>query len=317
LISKRKSYHFNNHSLQFETEIVPLRMRIKKAFRCIVISGLISAAVFFAMQLAYWSPMDIVLHSKISIYKNNYLAINNQLDSLHKLLQNHFFVSDNHYRTILGLDSLPTPMRIAGIGGALPILRFDAFPYSDMINATLQKSEVLKNQLKIQEDSYNQLFKKAVLYNKESIWIPAIQPVSPSKNVSVSSNFGSRSDPFTSERRTHEGLDFVGPLNTDVFATADGIVTLADDSRTGYGKEIVLLHDFGYSTRYAHLNKILVVVGQKITRGELIGEMGNTGRSTGTHLHYEVRIYNRPVNPLYYFADDLSETDYEQITKQN
>jgi len=113
------------------------------------------------------------------------------------------------------------------------------------------------------------------------------------------------------------GVDFVGPRKTEIYATADGIVTLAKHSRKGYGNEIVIDHLYGHETRYAHLNEYLVTEGQKVERGQLIGYMGNTGRSTGTHLHYEVRFQRRPINPIYFFADDLSPEEFEQLAKKD
>ena len=172
--------------------------------------------------------------------------------------------------------------------------------------------------MKIQDESYEEIMKAALEKNNKLAHYPGITPVKSDKYIWISSYFGSRTDPFTMHNRAHLGLDFVGPRDTKIFTTANGTVTLVKHSRRGYGNEIVIDHGFGYSTRYAHLKEIKVVEGQKVERGELIGIMGSTGRSTGTHLHYEVRLFNRPVNPMYFFADDISAEEFEQLTtKQN
>ncbi|GLO70177.1 peptidase M23 [Phaeobacter inhibens] len=117
--------------------------------------------------------------------------------------------------------------------------------------------------------------------------------------VRRSSGFGYRRDPKTGGRRLHKGSDFAGRTGTDIFATADGVVTHAG-WQSGYGKLVTIQHAFGIETKYAHNSNIRVQVGQRVSRGDHISDMGNTGRSTGTHLHYEVRVNGNPVNPMIY-----------------
>jgi murein DD-endopeptidase MepM/ murein hydrolase activator NlpD len=118
----------------------------------------------------------------------------------------------------------------------------------------------------------------------------------------VTSNFGSRTSPFTGEPAVHEGLDIATGIGSWVKSSADGIVTFAG-VKGGYGKVIIIDHGYGLSTRYGHLSEIAVTPGQRIHRGDRIGNVGNTGRSTGPHLHYEVRVNNMPINPRRYFLD--------------
>ena len=122
----------------------------------------------------------------------------------------------------------------------------------------------------------------------------------PVKNAfRFTSGYGLRRDPKTGGRRMHKGVDFAAPSGTDLFATADGVVSKAG-WRSGYGRMITIQHDFGIETRYAHLSKIRVKVGQKVSRGDHIGDMGASGRVTGVHLHYEVRVGGKAVNPMTY-----------------
>jgi murein DD-endopeptidase MepM/ murein hydrolase activator NlpD len=114
----------------------------------------------------------------------------------------------------------------------------------------------------------------------------------------------------------HNGLDFVTPAGKNVYATGDGIVTFVQYSRKGYGNEIVIDHKFGFGSRYAHLNSIQVKEGDKVERGQIIGTVGETGRSTGPHLHYEVLYEQRPVNPSFYFDINLTREEYAQIIKR-
>ena len=137
---------------------------------------------------------------------------------------------------------------------------------------------------------------------------PAAQPIAiPSRRpvdaMSLTSRFGTRSDPFTGRRARHNGIDIPGPIGTPIYATADGTVGRAQWV-SGYGKYVEVEHGHAMQTRYGHMTEILVQPGQRVRRGDMIGLMGSTGRSTGSHLHYEVRIAGAPVNPIPFIADD-------------
>ncbi len=133
------------------------------------------------------------------------------------------------------------------------------------------------------------------LYKLAAFKAPFAMPVKDS--FRWTSGFGYRRDPKGAGTRMHEGTDMAGAYGTPVYATADGVVVHAGwDS--GYGRLVRIQHAFGLETRYAHLSQVRVEVGQRVSRGDRIGDMGNSGRSTGTHLHYEVRINGTPVNPM-------------------
>jgi len=135
-----------------------------------------------------------------------------------------------------------------------------------------------------------------------SIAIPSVQPVS---ELKFTSNFGIRSDPFTGGARMHAGVDIPGPVGTPIYATADGMIAAAE-RHGGYGNLVEINHGKGIATRYGHLSKILVTPNTRVHRGQVIGLMGSTGRSTGSHLHYEVRMDGRAVNPIPF----LTTADY-------
>lgn len=124
--------------------------------------------------------------------------------------------------------------------------------------------------------------------------IPSGRPVA---NFRLTSSFGTRSDPFGRGRRQHNGLDMASPRGTPIYATADGVVGRAQWVG-GYGKYVEINHGGDIQTRYGHMSEILVSAGARVTRGQMIGRVGSTGRSTGNHLHYEVRIDGRPINPV-------------------
>ena len=142
---------------------------------------------------------------------------------------------------------------------------------------------------------------------------PSIQPVSLENFYWISSVFGYRIDPIYKHRAMHRGVDFAAAIGTPVYATGDGVVKWTRVASNGYGKEVVIDHGFGYTTRYGHLHEILVHAGQKIKRGNVIGTLGDSGKSTGPHLHYEVRENDRALDPKHYYAEDLSPEEYSEI----
>ncbi|MGP7796359.1 M23 family metallopeptidase [Sphingomonas sp. CLY1604] len=147
-----------------------------------------------------------------------------------------------------------------------------------------------------------QSWKKLDTLQQGAIAIPSVQPV---QHLQFTSNFGIRSDPFRGTAAMHAGVDIPGPVGTPIYATADGIVGHAG-RQGGYGNMVEINHGKGIATRYGHLSKILVADGSRVTRGQLIALMGSTGRSTGPHLHYEVRIDGHAVNPIPF----LTTADY-------
>ena len=129
----------------------------------------------------------------------------------------------------------------------------------------------------------------------------------------LTSTYGYRLDPFTHQRTPHLGIDIAGPYGLDVHCTGEGTVITAHVSKYGYGNEVLVDHGFGYVSRYAHLQEILVEPGQQVKRGEVLGTLGSSGRSTGPHLHYEIHYNNKTVNPMYYFYENLSPEEYTEL----
>jgi murein DD-endopeptidase MepM/ murein hydrolase activator NlpD len=166
-------------------------------------------------------------------------------------------------------------------------------------------------QVKSFEEINNMVKNKAKLLDAT----PSIQPVS-NRNLSrVASGFGYRIDPIYKDRRLHAGLDFTAPQGTPIYATADGVVRDAGFNTGGYGNRVMINHGFGYQTIYAHMYRIKARVGDKVKRGEVIGYVGNTGKSTGPHCHYEVHRNGVPVDPIYYFYNDLTPAQFDRILK--
>ncbi len=316
LFSKRRKYKFNTETLNFVEVKRSTGQKILRCLAFIIYINLFAFVFLVALYAFIDSPEVRIQKLRIQKFSERYTSIAYKVDSISDKLHNEYNDNDQIYRYILEMDSLPESYRSAGTGGydpySAPMNSYSNQVFSNLI----MKISNLKRQLNIQDNSYEEILVAALDKNNKLEHFPGITPVKCTENVRISSYFGSRDDPFTLFLKMHTGVDFMGSLNTSIYSTADGIVTLTKYSRTGYGNEILIDHGFGYCTRYAHLNKIVVKEGQHIKRGELIGLMGSTGRSTGTHVHYEVWYCNRPINPLYFFADDLTPEEFEQLAEK-
>jgi len=314
LILRKKKYYFNQTSLTFE-EIRPGKKRrwfdlFSYMFGIVFVTFLSG----YLLSSTFGSPEARILEKELSSLKKDMHSLLNKGKNISSLLHNEVFPKDNAYRTILQIDTLPVSLRDAGTGGSAADQGFTNInDLSYQLDIMVSK---LNRQLKIQSVSYETVYQKAMIHASLLTHMPAILPVAQNDLIMISSDFGVRSDPFNHVEQLHNGLDFVAPTGRNVYATGDGTVTFMQLSRTGYGNEIVIDHAFGFGSRYAHLDTILVTGGQKVKRGQLIGRVGASGRATGPHLHYEVLYENRPVNPAYYFDNGLSTDEYRQILNQ-
>ena len=170
-------------------------------------------------------------------------------------------------------------------------------------------------QLYVQSRSFDEIIDLAQRKEEMIRCIPAIQPISNKDLKRTASGWGMRLDPIYKTNKFHEGLDFSAPIGTEIYVTGDGVVKTVHKSAIGYGNYVEVDHGFGYTTLYAHMSEFKVRVGQKVKRGEVIGFVGNTGKSTGPHLHYEVRIKGKAVNPTHYFFQDLTPEEYEEMIR--
>ncbi len=280
----------------------------------IVISVLLLAVmVNFLTEHFLTHPKEKRLLAEKKAIIDQYQTCEERIGELESVIADMQARDDNVYRTYFELKPLPRSIRQAGLGGSERYSYLEGFESSPLMIGLTQRADLLDVRLNIQAGSFDDLLAEADQHARLISHKPSIQPVSLQDFYWISSVFGYRTDPMTKLRTMHKGIDFASSVGTPVYATGDGIVKSASYSSGGYGREIIIDHGFGYTTLYGHLNSILVYKGQKIKRGMVIGNIGNTGKSTGPHLHYEVRLYNRAQNPKNYYAEDLSPEEYKQI----
>lgn len=308
-------YHFNPKSLKIEKIQVTLRQKIARLLS-IVATGLVFATVVLLLAYNFLeSPKERMLERELDQYELQYKILNDRLAQVQSVVTDLQDRDDNIYRVIFESEPIPSSVRKAGFGGADRYEKFEGYKNSEIIKSTTQKLDMITSQLYVQSKSYDEVFELAKKKENMMASIPAIQPISNKKLRRIGSYYGYRTDPFYKVTKFHEGIDFTASVGTEIYATGDGTVVSVERSRGGYGNCIIVSHGFGYQTLYAHLSKMDVRRGQKVTRGQVIGRVGNTGKSTAPHLHYEVHKGTKSIDPINYFFNDITPEEYELMTE--
>lgn len=223
-------------------------------------------------------------------------------------------VRDNKiYRSVYGMDEIPSAVRLSGFGGENRYTDLDGTALRGIVN----RLDVLEKRAYIQSRSFDDVAMLQKTAGDMAAHIPAIPPMSTEAgSFHLSSPFGYRSDPLLGYQKRHTGMDFACPPGNPIYATGDGVVIKVAHERKGYGNHVEIDHGFGYKTRYAHMSEIAVEQGQNVTRGDYLGLSGRSGRVTGPHLHYEVLYRKDYVNPALYMDLDIAPKDYFEIAKK-
>lgn len=304
-------YQFDSKTLTFKKVKLVWKQRITRGLTFLFVTGFAALALNLTYTSFYKTPKVIVLEEEREILLSEYDILNEKLEGIDFLINDIQQRDDYLYRSIFELEPIPPSVREAGFGGTNRYVDLEGFENSNVLIKTFKKVDIISKKIYVQSKSFDTVIDLAKNKEKMIACIPAIQPVALKDFARISDYYGSRSDPFTGKSTMHHGMDFTGPEGSDIFVTGDGVVVEAGYSFYGYGNRVVVDHGFGYKTIYAHLKKIYVNEGQSLKRGEVIGSLGNTGRSTGAHLHYEVRLNNIPINPINYYFNDINAEEYE------
>lgn len=311
-----RKYRINPETLRVEQAKWPVKIRILAG----VVISLLVVGTAVGMRVMYdqhaKSPRLAHYENRNEELRAAYGALSIELLEDEALLAEFRRRDDRLYRSLFGMDPLPASIREAGTGGAVMYSALHSISNPDMVIDVFDKVDKVLMKARIQSSSFEDL-EEAARYNQELIACkPLIKPISPADPCWLTSTFGLRTDPFTKMRRVHYGIDLAGPYGLNIHATGDGVVKIAEHSRWGYGNEVFIDHGFGYTSRYAHLQDLLVKPGEKVKRGQVIGTMGSSGRSTGPHLHYEITHYGRALNPMHFYFEELTAEEYRFITSR-
>ncbi|HAI83580.1 MAG TPA: peptidase M23 [Chitinophagaceae bacterium] len=312
---KKVKYYYNTHTLRYEKLEVPFRVKLLRVFGFIA-AALVTAIIIVAIAFQYIErPQETLLKQQNKELQQNYTILRKQVDALTAQMDELSKRDNEVYRSVFEADPIPDSARLVAMEKNKELALLATLSENDMVASMTQQLNTLSKRIAYQEKSYSEI--AGMVKNKERLLkaIPAIQPVS-NKNLNrIASGFGYRIDPVYKVTKFHAGLDFTAPQGTPIYATADGRVKEAGYNSSGYGNHVVINHGYGYETLYGHMVRIKARAGQTIKRGEVIGYVGSTGKSTGPHCHYEVHKNGKPVDPIYFFYNDLSPEQFDRLLK--
>ena len=309
---KKVYYQYDPQSRVYRRVFPTFSQRLKAWFLHLLSAALLGGVFFIVYLFVISTPKAGDLVTENSRLQSQYRVLSRKVDDALLVLHDIEERDNNLYRVLLEADPVPESARQSGFNGTSRYAELLDMTNAELVVNTSQKVDMLEKKLYMQTRSFNEVLELSREQENKLACIPAIQPVSNKDLKRTASGYGWRSDPIYRVRRFHHGMDFACDTGTPVYATGNGVVTYAK-WQSGYGNFIIIDHGYGYVTRYAHLSKIEVKQGQKVVRGEEIGLVGSSGKSTGPHLHYEVIVGKTDVNPVNYYFMDLNAQQYEEM----
>ncbi len=311
-MSKSK-YKFNPELLSYEKIVLSKGQKFLRFLKQLGAITVIAGIILLLLSIFFDTPGERQQKRENKQLITQYKSLNDKLHRMELTMEQIKERDDNIYRTIFGVEPIAASIREAGFGGINRYRMLEGYTNSELVISTSGKLDKMIKQLDVQWKSYNEVISLAEKKETFLASIPAISPIADKDLTRFASGYGYRIHPIYRTRKMHTGIDLTAPTGTEVYATGDGKIIKAAYAPGGYGKRILIDHGFGYKTLYAHLSDVFVTVGQKVKRGELIGAVGSTGRSTAPHLHYEVRKNDKTENPVNYYHNDLTPEQYDEV----
>jgi murein DD-endopeptidase MepM/ murein hydrolase activator NlpD len=310
---RNKKYILDITDLQYKQVRLPWNQKLLRAFIWLFLSVIVAVFYLTIFENAFGSPKEFKLNQDIENLKLRYSMLNKKYAQALNTVNDLRLSDDKRYRPILDMDSLPSSFRNPGYGGIDRYRDLEGFTNSSMVVEAHQKIDALNNMVKVQEESFNIVEETRKEWERKQEYLPKICPVDPSIKKGDGLVFR-KEHPVLGTARWHFGQDFNAPYGTEVYATGNGTVTVAAGwSTTGFGSYIMIDHGYGYQSIYGHLSKINVSVGLLVKRGDLIGLSGDSGTSSGPHLHYQIDFNGNHTNALDFFSDDLTPEEYREM----
>lgn len=310
---KKQKFRYNSDTLSYDKVELSWRERILRTLLVVapaVVLGfgfyLLFSSVFVSANEQALDRENLDLNKQIKEMNDELLLIAAVVDDLEK--------RDNEiYRVVFNAEPFPEQMRELGTGGSEDYEEIKGFNHSERVIENKKLIKALEKRIYAQSISFDEVIKLAKEKEQMLASIPAIQPVSNIDLTRISSGYGWRIDPIYKTKKMHWGLDFTAETGTNVYSTGNGVVKEIQEKRWGYGNCIIVDHGFGYVSRYAHLSAFNVKKGDKVLRGQIIGLVGSTGKSTAPHLHYEIEKNGKKIDPVHFFHSDISGDEYERL----
>ncbi len=313
-MGRKEKFVYNIHNLTYEKVVISIKTRIWQAFgffSVVLVTSLGMLAVFYSV---FPSPREADLLREITQMDSKYKQMSEHVEVMSKVLNNVQDRDANVHRVVFGMDPIDQDVWNAGVGGHEAHPELAAFKYgAASIGDAINKIDLLSRQLSVQSKSLDTIQNLAKNQEKMLASIPSVKPVREDKlqkSIGTLSGFGYRIHPIYKFKKFHAGLDFPARVGTAIQAPGDGVVVEAGWHQ-GYGNCVKISHGYGYETLYGHMNRISIKVGEHVTKGKKIGEVGDTGLSTAPHLHYEVHYKGNPINPINFCMDNLTPLEYQ------
>jgi len=309
----RTKYRFNTRTLSYEKIELDWKQKLLRASSFLVAAFFMGFLIYILAAQLIDSPKEKLLRKENNQLKSQYELLNRRMEQATAVLEDIQRRDDEIYRIIFEAEPIAKEIREAGFGGVNRYKKLEGFRNSNLIMESAKVLDQITKQLYIQSKSFDEVLDMAVRKEEMLASIPAIQPVANKELKRMASGYGMRMHPIYKRRKMHTGMDFSAEQGTEIYATGAGKVVHAQKSRRGYGNHVIIDHGYGYKTLYAHMSKINVRRGENITRGTVIGLVGNTGLSVAPHLHYEVIKNGDKVNPINFYFNDLTPEEYDRM----
>lgn len=312
---KKIKYYYNTNTLRYEKLETPLRVTLLRVLGFIS-AAIVTAIIIVSIAYRYFpSANEKLLRQENEKLQQQFLVLDEQTKKLQQKMTELEKRDNEVYRTIFEANPVPDSVRLKEMEKQKEIKLVMSMNSIELENSITNTINNLTLRMAYQEKSFATITN--FIKNKEELLAstPAIQPVSNSDLKRIASGFGYRIDPVYKTVKFHAGLDFTAPQGTPIYATANGVVKTAGNLGNGYGNHVVINHGYGYETLYGHMFRVKVRSGTRVKRGEIIGWVGSTGKSTGPHCHYEVHKNGRPLDPVYFFYNDLTPEQFDRLLK--
>ena len=312
---KKIKYYYNTNTLRYEKLETPLRVMLLRVLGFIS-AAIVTAIIIVSIAYRYFpSANEKLLRQENDQLLQQFEVLDEKTQKLQQKMTDLEKRDNEVYRTIFEANPVPDSVRLKEMEKNKEIKLVMSMNNIELENSITGSINNLTLRMAYQEKSYNDITN--FIKNKEELLgaTPAIQPVSNSDLKRVASGYGYRIDPVYKTVKYHAGLDFSAPQGTPIYATANGVVRISGNLGNGFGNHVVINHGYGYETLYGHMFRINVKNGTRVKRGEIIGWVGNTGKSTGPHCHYEVHKNGRTLDPVYFFYNDLTPEQFNRLLK--
>ena len=312
---KKIKYFYNTNTLRYEKLETPLRVRLLRILGFMTTS-IATSILIVSIAFQYLdSPREKLIRQQYEATRERMAILNRHVNKLDQQMKDLEKRDNDVYRAIFEANPIPDSARAKAMEMQKEISLVQRMDERDLAGSIAETINSLTKRMAFQDKSFTEL--QSFIKNKEVLLAstPAIQPISNKDLNRIASGFGYRIDPVYKTVKMHAGLDFTAPQGTPIYATANGVVSTAGNTGNGYGNHVLIKHGYGYETLYGHMYRVKARLGQRVKRGQIIGYVGSTGKSTGPHCHYEVHKNDRPLDPVYFFYNDLTPEQFDRLLK--